>query len=197
MPKVLQNPPYAHLELLYKRSVADSLVVEPAFRSWLITEAVCASSAFADESRLLHREMLNQRSKSCRQENNWAFSHYQEKCRCDGCSGRETDLLAIFEHRSSIRFAVHIEVKRPGDHFTGRRDQPSAYHKRALCWVNKAPASVLPHQLATTVLLFSEAQREEFAPHFEHFRSRITFEQIQNRFPNFFTRGTKQASSHG
>jgi hypothetical protein len=35
-------------------------------------------------------------------------------------------------------------------------------------------------------LLFSSKQLEEFEPHLKYFTTRITFEQIEDDFPNFF-----------
>jgi hypothetical protein len=43
---------------------------------------------------------------------------------------------------------------------------------------------VLPHHKASTVLLFSEQKREEFAEHLPHFTTLITFEDINSVFPD-------------
>jgi hypothetical protein len=45
----------------------------------------------------------------------WNLSHCTEKCRCQGCSGQETDILAIFEAATGTRFGLHFEVKQPAD----------------------------------------------------------------------------------
>ncbi|MDE0696295.1 MAG: hypothetical protein OXH76_10745 [Boseongicola sp.] len=97
----------------------------------------------------------------------WWRSHYAEKCRCPGCSGQETD-LAVFQ-TDAMRFAVHSEIKRPGDRFPRDKDQARNYALRAECWARNPPRAILPHQEATTMLAFAKAQREEFAPHIEKF----------------------------
>jgi hypothetical protein len=48
----------------------------------------------------------------------------------------------------------------------------------------KPPVKVLPHQAASTGLFFSEGKREEYAPHLEHFKSLMTFEEIEAQFPS-------------
>jgi hypothetical protein len=73
----------------------------------------------------------------------WRF-HFTEKCRCLGCSGKETDILAIFESEARIRFALHFEVKQPTDKFKSDGIQSKGYPLRAQCWANKAPTKV-PH----------------------------------------------------
>jgi hypothetical protein len=50
-----------------------------------------------------------------------------------GCNGQETDLLAVFEAPTGLRFALHVEVKNPGDSFS-KTDQAPAYPVRAKCW---------------------------------------------------------------
>jgi hypothetical protein len=130
----LGGRPYGHLELPYKEFFAQALVESSGFRKWVLRRTIFAE--FADEGRLLYREMLEKRSRSARLKANWAFSHYQERtrCACAGCCGQETDLLAVFENPASARFALHVEVKRPGDGFTGKREkQAAAYPVRAQC----------------------------------------------------------------
>lgn len=89
---------------------ARALVEDIAFRNWVIGRTEFAS--FAENSRLLNEEMHQKRNAE-----NWWRSHFTEKCRCADCSGKETDLLAIFETPTGFRFALHIEFKRPGDKF--------------------------------------------------------------------------------
>src|SRR5258708_37973507 len=64
----------------------------PGRRAWVLGKTKFARDA--PVARILDREMLAKRSANAA---SWWRSHYSEKCRCDGCSGRETDLLAIFE----------------------------------------------------------------------------------------------------
>ena len=93
--------------------------------------------------RLLHREMHAKRSRGTKY---WGRSHFSEICRCFGCSGQETDLLAIFESATGLRFALHVEVKQPNDKFKDDGQQAAAYPVRAQCWATDGtrPAKVLP-----------------------------------------------------
>jgi hypothetical protein len=83
-----------------------------------------------------------------------------------------------------LRFALHIEVKYPGDRFKKAGRQAEAYPIRAQCWIAKTPKYVLPHARATTALLFSEQNRLKFAPHLKHFDTLITLEDVEKNFPN-------------
>jgi hypothetical protein len=171
---------YGKEELLYAEPFADALVNDAGFRSWVLGQTKFAE--FAYDARLLNREMQIQRSVGARY---WWRSHYTEACRCFGCSGQETDLLAIFEIASGLRFALHMEVKHPGDKFKDTGNQAAAYPVRALCWATegKTPAKVLPHSLATTALLFSALKRTEYASHLRHFDTLITIEDVEKNFP--------------
>jgi len=134
-------------------------------------------SAFAD-ARLLHREMQVQRNARY-----WWRSHFTEACRCQGCSGQETDLLAVFETETGFRFALHVEVKHPGDKFKQGGRQATSYPIRAQCWTGKTPAKVVRHSMATTALLCSDTKLFEHADHSSHFANVFTFEEIKRRFP--------------
>jgi hypothetical protein len=131
-------------------------------------------------ARLLDEEMKAWRGNASAE---WWRFHFTEKCRCDGCSGKETDILAIFEHTSKLRFALHFEVKHPNDKFKYDGIQSRGYPLRAQCWTTNPPARVLPHQKASTVLLFSETRRAEYASHLPPFRTLITLEDIERKFP--------------
>ena len=78
--------------------------------------------------------------------------------------------------------AFHVEVKHPGDRFK-KKNQAAAYPVRAKCWIAKTPEKVLPHDKATTALLFSDLKRQEFGPYLKEFDALFTFESIQKRFP--------------
>jgi hypothetical protein len=172
---------YGERELLFAKPFAEGLVNDPVFRSWVLRQTKFA--VFANEARPLHREMHSKRSPGTKY---WWRSHFTEACRCFGCSGQETDLLAIFETATGLRFALHVEVKQPGDRFDKKPNQAAAYPVRALCWATngKTPARVLPHTEATTVLLCSELKLEDYAAHVGHFETVITFEDIEKNFPN-------------
>jgi hypothetical protein len=137
-------------------------------------------AAFAKDARLLDDEMRKRRSANS---TTWWRSHFTEKCRCRGCSGQETDILAIFEFGTGARVALHFEVKQPGDKFPATKDQAANYSLRAECWAKAAPNSVVRHTDAATVLLCSASKLEEYKPHLSKFGSVITFEQIAKAFP--------------
>ena len=175
---------YGGVEYQYAEPFARALVDDAAFRAWIIGQTVFAN--FAQDSRLLNEEMHSRRNAE-----SWWRSHFTEKCRCAGCSGKETDLLAIFETTTGFRFALHIEIKHPGDKFKDDGIQSAGYPLRAACWASNAPANVLPHHQSTTVLLFSEGNRSKYGPHLHHFQTLITFEEIAPHFPH----ATKCATS--
>jgi hypothetical protein len=185
---------YAHKEFPFAKAFADALEMNDAFKAWVLSQTKFHECA--NESRLLAREMLAARSKGTLLYWN---SHYHHQCSCDGCSGkhgrtgkpkkgRETDVLAVFE--SPIcqfpihRFALHVEVKRPGDSFDDSNQAP-AYGMRAKCWATpgKTPSKVLPHSDSATLVLFSEGDRSRFLPDLQHFDREITFETIRKKFP--------------
>src|SRR5262245_63753508 len=119
---------YGTVEFRYAAPIAGALATDPAFRTWMLSKTEFAASA--GDARLLHEEMKDWRSGVAA---NWWRSHFREKCRCQGCSGKETDLLAIFEDRTGQRFALHFEVKHPGDRFKPDGVQSRGYALRAAC----------------------------------------------------------------
>jgi hypothetical protein len=169
---------YGSVEFSYAEPFANALVADLAFRSWVLRQTKFA--AFAAEARLLHDEMRAQRSGSSA---TWWRSHFTEKCRCQGCSGQETDILAIFESAAGTRFALHFEVKQPTDKFPTHKDQAANYALRAKCWATSAPKAVVPHGDAATVLLCSASKLPEYAPHLSKFGTVITFEDVAGAFP--------------
>jgi hypothetical protein len=169
---------YGRHELKYAKPIADALAENAQFRRWLLSRTKFHDVAL--EARLLHEEIISRRSRGTKY---WWRSHYSEVCRCVGCRGQETDLLAIFETSSGDRFALHVEVKHPGDRFDDKKEQAAAYPVRARCWVNNPPKSVLPHRDATTMVLFGEAKRSQFDRHLAHFESQVSWEEIEAAFP--------------
>jgi hypothetical protein len=169
---------YGSVEFTYAEPFANALVGDPAFRSWVLRQTKFV--AFADEARVLHDEMRAQRSTKSA---TWWRSHFTEKCRCQGCSGQETDILAIFETATGTRFGLHFEVKQPNDKFPTNKDQATNYTLRAKCWATSPPKAVVPHADAATVLLCSTSKLSEYAPHLSKFDTVITFEEVARIFP--------------
>ena len=169
---------YGSHEFKYAQPFAEELAADPAFRSWVLQRTKFAK--FADGSRVLSEEMQKRRSGGSA---NWWRSHYTEKCKCEGCTGQETDILAIFECANGERFALHFEVKQPSDNFPTDRDQAANYRYRAECWVKRAPRAVLPHADAQTALVCSAQKLRTYALHIPKFDARFTFEEIAHSFP--------------
>ncbi len=169
---------YGSIEFSYAEPFANTLEADPAFRSWVLRRTKFAG--FAESARLLHEEMQARRSGSSK---TWWRSHFTERCRCQGCSGQETDILAIFEAMTSMRFGLHFEVKQPADKFPAKKDQAANYALRAKCWAASAPKAIVPHDDAATVLLCSTSKLTEYSPHLLKFGSVITFEEVAKAFP--------------
>jgi len=169
---------YGGVEWTYAEPIARALQVSDRFRRWFLSQTRFRDQAFT--SRLLHEEMKAQRSAAAE---SWWRSHYTEKCRCAGCSGQETDLLAVFDD-GGFRFALHVEIKRPGDRFPAHKDQAGNYRLRALCWSKQPPTAVVRHEQADTVLICAESQMAEFAPHLAKFGSVLTFASISAELPH-------------
>lgn len=170
---------YGSVEYKYAEPFANSLVEDAEFRSWVLEQTKFAP--VAKGARLLHHEMRAKRNGVSK---TWWRSHYTERCRCEGCSGQETDVLAVFETRNGDRFALHFEVKQPADKFPPRKDQAGNYALRAACWANNAPNAVVPHSDAATVLLCSARKLPDYSPHLLKFGTVITFEDVAAVFPH-------------
>jgi hypothetical protein len=166
------NMDYGRKEFIVAAPVAERLVGDDHFRTWLLKQTKFAP--FAKEARLLHEEMAAKRSKVAK---TWWRSHFTESCRCSGCSGQETDLLAVFENAAGERFALHFEVKNNEDDFHSER-QAASYRVRAQCWIVKPPNKVLPHKDAATVLLCARKNLKKHGTHKDYFDTVITFEDI-------------------
>jgi hypothetical protein len=169
---------YAHREKKYSAPIAGALVSDPDFRKWVLAQTRFAKY---DDAELLAEKMLQKRSKGA---SNWWASHFQFRaCDCSGCvGGKETDLLAVFE-KDGYRFALHFEVKRPGDTFKPGKQQPEDYRTRAECWVRKAPRTVLDHQDAETILICDPGRLPGFSTYATQFDRVITIQEIRGAFP--------------
>ena len=170
---------YGESERRYAEPFANALVADGGFRTWVVAQTEFA--AFAENASLLHEE---NEEEAQRRRQTWWRSHFTEACRCDGCSGKETDLLAIFETSTGFRFALHVEIKHPTDRFKADSRQSRGYPLRARCWSIEPPAAVLSHHLATTVLLYSAVKHTEYAAHLGCFGALITFEALRAQFPH-------------
>lgn len=130
---------YGSLEYQYSAPLAEALIDDASFRRWLLAKSVFAEHT---DAHLLNSEMAAHRRNDVAE---WWRFHFTEKCRCEGCRGKETDFLAIFETKTGLRFGLHFEVKQPKDVFKKDGIQSRGYPLRAQCWVGNPPVSVLPH----------------------------------------------------
>jgi hypothetical protein len=169
---------YGSIEYQYASPIARGLVENGRFRQWVLSQSKFSNDS---DARPLHREMRAHRQNPTAE---WWRFYFTEGCRCLGCSGKETDILVVFEGARSHRFAMHFEIKQPRDKFKADGIQARGYPLRAACWADKPPPKVLPHQQASTGIFFSEAKRAEYAPHLDNFQTKITFEEIEGAFPH-------------
>ena len=166
------------LEYRYARPIAEALRQDAIFRSWFLAQTKFVN--FAEEARLLDSEQKARRSRNAENwwRSYWAGSAYPYRIEC---GERETDLLAVFEALNGRRFAVHVEVKAPGDRFGV--EQARDYASRAICWSGpgRAPQTVLPHDEATTVLCCERSFARSNPDEAGLFAAVITFDDISAR----------------
>ena len=169
-------------ESRYARPLAEALRANKRFRSWFLGKTKYAS--FGDSAVVLDKEQKLAPSPSAENwwRSHWAGSAYRFK---EECGERETDLLAVFEAEGGFRFALHVEVKAPGDRFGA--EQARDYGRRARCWAGKGrnPDKVLEHDDATTVLCCEEKFCEQYKADASKFDSVVTFEEIAGQLDDF------------
>jgi len=162
-------------ELRYAAPIADALLNDRNFLIWFVEQT--RFSSYADSCRVMAREQKATRSQVA---SNWWRHYYVGKnsCRCNDCRERETDLLAVMETKGGYRFALHVEVKAPGDPL--RLDQGLDYTKRAHCWAGRgnAPKTVVPHDAACTALICERSFSVERKNITQEFSAIILIEDI-------------------
>jgi hypothetical protein len=168
---------YGAKEKVFSEPFADQLAKDPAFLRWMLDRTKFRD---LDGAHVLADEMKRKRSKVA---TNWWASHYTESCRCFGCEGSETDVLAIAADSNGRAVALHVEVKQPSDRFNLDRRQAERYSVRAACWASNAPPNVIRHDDACTILLCSSDKLPQFAAEAAHFDAVVTFEEIARDFP--------------
>jgi hypothetical protein len=113
---------YSKNEFPYARPLADALLGDGTFRRWLLADTRFA--AIATEARPLPEDQSKLRT-TPNARKWWWFNHYCSKdgrCSCKVGTGLETDILLIFDTLNDYRFALHVEVKPPGE--SSKRDKP-------------------------------------------------------------------------
>jgi hypothetical protein len=158
-------PNYSPNEFLYARPLAHAILTDEAFRRWFLAKTKFADLA-SDAQPIPEQQARLRTTPRARQW--WWFNYFcHNNCSCKVATGIETDVLIVFETREKFRFALHVEVKRPGDDL--KPGQAESYPRRARCWANPAtrPGTVLAHDDSTTVLvcgnnLRADNRRSEF-----------------------------------
>lgn len=149
---------YGKNEWLYALPIATALASDQQFRQWFIS--MTPFSSHATVARLLWEEQKAGRTKGSETwwRSYWTGSSYQYRAEC---AERKTDLLAIFEVPSGFRFALHVEVKAPGDSSELNRRETTA----AEPGVGKAEIGLLrPSCLMMTPPRYSAAKGRSLFP---------------------------------
>ena len=152
---------YSPNEFLYARPIASALLHDRTFRQWFLADTKFA--AVAADALPLGEDQSSLRS-TPNSKRWWWFNHYCPKdgsCTCKLGTGLETDILIIFEVIHEIRFALHVEVKRPSE--TLGDGQAETYPRRAACWSEPTtrPRRILAHEDYVTVLVCGDNLRAD------------------------------------
>lgn len=163
---------YGAIEHSYCEPVAERLACDTSFASFFLDRAGVGGWS-ASFRCLKHEQTQARRSKY------WWKNVYcpEGHCRCEGMRGRELDILAVFERDDGQRLGLHIECKNPQDRF--HENQAKHYADRIACWVQQErwPRTVLPHQLARSLLICDRANRHDWSS-LSHFNGIIFFDEI-------------------
>jgi hypothetical protein len=157
-------PKYSHKELSYARPIADAILHRADFRRWLLADTAHANAA--DRARPIG-ETEQRKLRHLRADNpHWWFNYWCPKdrlCSCRIGSGIETDILIVLD-AGSRRIALHVEVKRPGDHLGD--GQAESYSRRAACWANpdSKPRTIPAYDDFLTVLVCGRELANEEGP---------------------------------
>ena len=160
---------YSPLEFRYGRPLARAIMTRQDFRAWLLRRTKYASVA-AESCPIPKLQAKKRKTKDHRR---WYwFNHFcRDTCSCqveewkpeDG-RRTETDILIILTAPAGSRFALHIEVKPPGEGFERKLWQAETYPRRAKCWATtpeKRPPTVLEHVGFVTLLACGENLRND------------------------------------
>jgi hypothetical protein len=152
---------YSKIEFPYARPIADALLSDETFRQWFLADTKFAPIA-ANVLPLPDDQARLRTTPSARKW--WWFNHYctkDSRCSCKIGTGLETDILIVFAAPDNYRFAVHVEVKPPGEKL--KEGQAETYPRRAECWANPSTRqrSVLAHKDFVTILVCGENLRSD------------------------------------
>ena len=155
----------------YLDAIAQVAFASQSVRDWLLRDTSHAARYAAATS--LHSEQAAARpdTKQPFHCNDGCGRGSRCTCRPEGSTGLETDLMLFLGARDGRRFAVHVEVKHPGEPL--RPGEADADPLRAASWARGAyqPGSVIPHDDWLTVILRSDEERT--SPTLAPFQRRI------------------------
>ena len=171
---------YSEKELVYARALAEGLISDGSFRSWL--------TGLPELAEATHDPELQAARRSRTMKNPYWFNLWCGTCdrsNRHGCkigTGIETDVFLIFETRDG-RTGCHIEVKRRGDRLGD--GQALSYPRRAACWSDpsRRPRTVPPHDRWRTILVHGDAQLTDAEA--TAFQRIVTHDDVAVRLPGY------------
>jgi hypothetical protein len=171
---------YGRVEHGYCEPVAEALAGDPEFARFFMARAGVVD--WADSFVCLKQEQARLRTSGKYWWKNVFCS--ESRCECPNLSGREIDILAVFQRDDGERLGIHIECKHPGDKFSN--GQAARYRERLLCWTRdgKGPRTIPRHHSAVAILICSRDHRHD-AGDVSQFDGVIFFDEISARLPNY------------
>jgi hypothetical protein len=169
---------YGPIEHRYCEPVAEALANDIGFASFFMQRA--GRENWSNEFRCLNREQALMRTSGSYWWKNVFCS--ESRCTCPNLSGREIDILAIFESSDGERLGLHIECKHPKDKFS--KGQAARYRERVACWTQsgKGPRTIPAHGDAVAILICDRTNQHSVED-VAQFDATIFFDEIATRLP--------------
>ena len=143
---------YSGEELKFATAITSAILDRSSFRAWFL--AGTKHGEFAFTAKPIGEKQGTLRNPNLK--NPYWFNYWCPKDSCCECrigTGIETDILLVLKLENKRRLGVHIEVKRPFEHFGD--GQAESYPRRAKCWSvpSTRPRTVWPYEDFITVLV--------------------------------------------
>jgi hypothetical protein len=143
---------YSANEFLWARPIAQAILADASFRQWFLSKTRFANLALLAQPQVLQQASLRTTPNARK----WFWFNYfcaRKNCECRIETGIESDILIILKATNGLSFAVHIEVKCPGDGLDP--GQAESYSRRGRCWANSTtrPHFVLEHEDFLTMIV--------------------------------------------
>jgi hypothetical protein len=171
---------YGSVEHGYCEPVAEALASDPEFARFFMMRAGVGD--WAESFVCLKQEQAQLRTSGKYWWKNVFCS--ESRCECPNLSGREIDILVVFQRMDGERLGLHIECKHPGDKFS--KGQAARYRERLSCWTKdgKGPRTIPRHRAALAILMCGRHHRH-MADDVAQFDGVIFFDEISARLPNY------------